>query len=106
MRRPDGDAARKEHPFKGKGIIVKTGKLLALAIAAFAVALSACEQKQTADGKGPAEQAGKQIDQAAAQAGKELNKAGEAAGEGLQRLGQKLQGQAQNAEKKDRQADR
>lgn len=62
--------------------------------------LSACQKKEAvSDAKGPAEQAGQQIDKAAEKAGAELNKAAEKAGETMQQLGQKLQNEAQQAQK-------
>lgn len=65
-------------------------------------ALSACEKKETAaDGKGPAERTGQQIDQATVRAGEELNKAAENTGKGLQEMGKKLQNEAEEAQKKE-----
>lgn len=84
---------------------MKTGKTMTIILAAMlAAGLSACQKsEQSADQKGPAETAGKQIDQAAAKAGEHLNKAAEKAGEGLAKAGEKLQGAAQEAQKKDNQ---
>jgi len=73
-----------------------------MAATALIAALSACDKRQAAvEEKGPAEKAGKQLDQAAARAGEELNKAAEKAGKGLQEMGQKLQNEAQEAKKKE-----
>lgn len=67
-------------------------------IASMTVGVAACQKTDTADNeKGPAEQAGKKLDQAASRAGEELNKATEAAGKGLQQLGQKMQNEAEQA---------
>jgi hypothetical protein len=79
----------------------KTAVMLAATVMLVA-GLSACEKKTTTPEvqKGPAENAGQQLDQAAARAGQELNKAAEKTGEGLQQLGQKLQSEAQDAQKK------
>lgn len=64
--------------------------------------LSACEKRETAaEGAGPAERAGQQIDQAAKRAGEELNKVAEKAGKGLQEAGAKLEDKAQEAQKKE-----
>jgi hypothetical protein len=76
----------------------KTASLLAAGTLVIAVA--GCERHQDS-AQGPAEKAGQQLDQAAAKAGEELNKAALEAGKGLQQLGEKLQDQAQNAQKKD-----
>lgn len=64
--------------------------------------LSACEKKEVAaEGEGPAEKAGQQIDQATARAAEELNKVAEKTGKGLQEMGQKIQNEAQEAQKKE-----
>lgn len=76
--------------------------MMLMTIGILSIHLSACDRKQSAgNGKGVAERAGQQLDQAAAEAGKELNKAAEKTGEGLQQLGAKLQKDAQEARKKD-----
>lgn len=63
------------------------------------LALAGCQkQDSAAGGKGPAEQAGEKIDQAAARAGEELNTIAEKAGKGLQQLGQKIQDEAERAQ--------
>jgi hypothetical protein len=70
--------------------------------AALVAGLTACQKNDaTAEQKGPAETAGKQLDQAAAKAGEQLNKAAEEAGKGLAKVGEKLQNAAQDAQKKD-----
>ncbi|WP_194721617.1 hypothetical protein [Noviherbaspirillum malthae] len=78
-------------------------RLTSVALASILVAgLSACQkQENAADGKGPAERAGQQIDQAAKRAGEELNKVAEKAGKGLQEAGAKLEDKAQEAQKKE-----
>jgi hypothetical protein len=71
-----------------------------MAIGILLAGLSACEKHEAAaDGKGPAERAGQQLDHAASRAGEELNKAAEKAGEGMQSMGQKLQDKAEEAKK-------
>ncbi|WP_136415384.1 hypothetical protein [Herbaspirillum sp. ST 5-3] len=70
-----------------------------MAIGVLMLSLSACQKKEVAEEKGPAEKAGQQIDQAAARAGTELNKATEKAGQAMQQLGQKLQDEAQDMQK-------
>ena len=78
----------------------KTASIILLG--ASLAALGACEKKDVeADAKGPAERAGQQIDQAAARASEELNKVAEKTGKGLQELGQKIQNEAEKAQKKD-----
>lgn len=73
-----------------------------ISIAALVAGLSACQKNDaTAEQKGPAETAGKQLDQAAAKAREQLNKAVEEAGKGLAKAGEKLQNAAQEAQKKD-----
>jgi hypothetical protein len=70
-----------------------------LAAACFIAALAACQKTDTAAGeKGPAEQAGQKLDQAASRASEEVNKAAEVAGKGLQQLGQKIQNEAEQAQ--------
>jgi hypothetical protein len=71
---------------------------------ALVVCVSACQQKEaeaTAGQQGPAEIAGKHIDQAAVKAGEQLNKVAEEAGKGLAKAGEKLQNAAQEAQKKE-----
>jgi hypothetical protein len=70
-----------------------------IALGVLLATLSGCQKKEApAEGKGPAEKAGQQIDQAAARASEEINKAAEKAGKGLQELGQKLENEAQQAQ--------
>jgi hypothetical protein len=86
-----------------KDAMMKRGKNAAmlLALGVLIASLTACEKKEVAtEEKGPAEKAGKQIDQAAAKAGEELNKVAEKAGEKMQQAGQKLQNEAAEAQKK------
>jgi hypothetical protein len=83
--------------------MTKSGKTIVTLVVAgiWLAALSGCEKKPEPQvQKGPAEQAGQQLDQAAARAGEKLNEVTEKAGEGLQRLGEKLQNEAQDAQKK------
>lgn len=64
--------------------------------------LAACEKKEVAaEGPGPAEKAGQQIDQATTRAAEELNKVAEKTGKGLQQMGEKIQNEAQEAQKKE-----
>lgn len=74
------------------------GVIRCLVGAAFIAGLAACDKQDTAEGKGPAERAGQQLDQAAARASEELNKAAEKAGQGLQELGKKMQEESQEAQ--------
>ena len=81
--------------------MLKSGPLTLrlFAITALITAMAACEKSETAStGKGPAEQAGQKLDQAASRAGEELNKAAEVAGKGLQKFGQKIQSEAEQAQ--------
>lgn len=72
-----------------------------LIVSALVFGLSACEKKAAeTEGKGPAERAGQQIDQAATKAGEQLNKFAEEAGKGLQTAGKKIQNAADEAQKK------
>lgn len=70
----------------------------AIAVSVVMIGLVACEKRDVEEGKGPAEKAGEQLDQAAARAGEELNKAAEKAGQGLQALGQKMQNESKEAQ--------
>ena len=92
---------------------IMTSKLACrlFATATVMLALTACEKKDEI-GKGPAEQAGAQLDAAAAKAGAALNKAGEAAGKELQaagaqageamkKSGEKLEQASKDAQKKE-----
>jgi hypothetical protein len=63
------------------------------------VALSGCQKNENTAGKGPAEKAGQQLDQAAAKAAVEINKAAEKAGQGLEKAGQSIQNAAKDAKK-------
>jgi uncharacterized lipoprotein YehR (DUF1307 family) len=84
---------------------------LLIASAILLIGLTACEKKVEAT-KGPAEQAGAQIDAAAAKAGEALNKAGAEAskelnsaavqaGEAMKKGGEKLENASKDALKKD-----
>jgi hypothetical protein len=76
--------------------------VMLLSTLALVVSVTACQKRDaSADQKGPAETAGKHIDQAAAKAGEQLNKVAEEAGKGLAKAGEKLQDAAQEAQKKD-----
>ena len=76
--------------------------VMLLSTLALAVCVTACQKGEaTAEQKGPAETAGKHIDQAAAKAGEQLNKVAEEAGKGLAKAGEKLQNAAQEAQKKE-----
>jgi hypothetical protein len=73
-----------------------------LSIAVLMAGLTGCQKTESAsDEKGPAEKAGKQIDQAAAKASEQLNKMAEEAGKGLAKAGEKLQKKAEDAQKKE-----
>jgi hypothetical protein len=61
--------------------------LLPVALLVIGVALTGCEKKA---GEGPAERAGRKIDQAVDKAGEDIAKATDAAGESLQRAGEKI----------------
>src|SRR3569832_534690 len=76
-----------------------------MAIVSLCGALAACQKNDSAAEaqKGPAEQAGKQLDQAAAKAAVEINKVAEQAGKGLQKAGESLQDKAKEAQAKDKQ---
>jgi hypothetical protein len=65
----------------------KPGLLLYVALVAIGVALAGCEKKA---GEGPAERAGRKIDQAVDEAGNEIAKATDAAGDTLKRAGDTL----------------
>lgn len=74
-------------------------------VAVLGIGLQGCDKKADTSAAGPAETAGKQIDQAAAKAGVELNKAAEKAGEGLQKAGQKMESAAKDAQSKNAASD-
>lgn len=69
-----------------------------MAIGVLIVSLSACEKKEVAEEKGPAQKAGQQIDQAVVRAGEALNTVAAEVGKGFQEMGQKLQNAAQEAQ--------
>lgn len=82
------------------------------AAASLLMGLTACQKKDDTAGKGPAEKAGAQIDDAAAKAGEAINKAGEKTGQALQsagekggeavkKSGEKLEGASKDAQKKE-----
>ncbi|HEY0844346.1 MAG TPA: hypothetical protein VGE12_03215 [Noviherbaspirillum sp.] len=77
-----------------------TRTVMSIALSTLLIAgLSACEKREVAaEGNGPAETAGQQIDQATARAAEELNKIAEKTGKGLQAMGEKLQNEAQEAQ--------
>ena len=62
--------------------------------------LSACQKTEVAGEPGPAEKAGKQLDQATAQAGDTINKAATEVGKKVEQAGEKLQDTAKGSEKK------
>lgn len=89
----------------------KNSAYLLVVAATLLIGLTACEKKDDS-AKGPAEQAGAQLDAAAAQAGKVLNKAGQEAGKELQSAavqageamkkgGEKLEQVSKDAQKKE-----
>lgn len=68
--------------------------------------LAACQKNESradAAQKGPAEEVGQKLDQAAAKAAVEINKAAEQAGKGLQKAGESLQSKANEAQSKEEQ---
>ena len=67
--------------------------------AVLSCALAGCQKQETTAEKGPAEQAGQKLDQAASQAATEINKATLAAGKGLEKAGEKIQDAAKDAQK-------
>ncbi len=75
----------------------------AITVSFLVAGLSACEKKETAADKGPAEKAGQQLDQAAAKAAVEINKVAEQAGKGLEKAGENIQNAAKNAQTKNEQ---
>jgi hypothetical protein len=91
-------------PIKSTSLLFATVTLLA--------GLTACQKNEPAATKGPAEQAGAQLDAAAAKArekinevgenaGKALQKAGEKGGEAVKKSGQNLEQASKEAQKKD-----
>ena len=62
--------------------------------------LAGCKKNEPIVEKGPAEQAGQKIDQAASQAGEQINKATEMAGKEIQKAGEKMQDAAKDAQQK------
>jgi hypothetical protein len=74
---------------------------LACIAGVFMFGLSACQKnQQPVAEKGPAEQAGQQLDEAAAKAAEGLNKVAEKAGEGIKKAGESLQSTAKDAQSK------
>ena len=74
-----------------------------LAVAGMTLAcLVACQKKDDASAAaGPAEQAGRKLDQAVADIKPELNRLGQKAGEAMQEAGQKLQQKAREGKQDD-----
>ena len=64
-----------------------------------AATLAGCQKPEDSAGKGPAEVAGKELDEAAVVAGKELKQAAEKTGELIQKAGEKIQERAKEAQK-------
>jgi len=62
--------------------------------------LAGCKKNEPIVEKGPAEQAGQKIDQAASKAGEEINKAASAVGKELEKAGEKIQDAAKEAQQK------
>jgi hypothetical protein len=92
-------------------MLKKSTSLLFVAVTLLA-GLTACQKTDTTPAKGPAEQAGAQLDVAASKAreqinevganvGKALQKAGEKGGEAVKKGGEKLEQAAKEAQKKD-----
>ena len=76
----------------------------------FLAGLSGCQKNEEVNGKGPAEQAGQKIDQAAEKAGQEINKAAdrtgqeinkavEKTGQQIEKVGEKIQEKAKEVQK-------
>jgi predicted small secreted protein len=76
--------------------MMKLGKTVsaALALGSLLAALSGCQKQE-----GPAEQAGKEVDNAAEQAGKDVDKAAEKVGEQIEEAGENIQDAAKNDNK-------
>jgi hypothetical protein len=97
--------------FYAEKIMFNKSAFMLCAAATLLLGLAACEKKDDT-AKGPAEQAGAQLDAAAAKAGEALNKAGvEAgkelqaagaqAGEAMKKSGEKLEKASKDAQKKE-----
>jgi vacuolar-type H+-ATPase subunit H len=74
----------------------KLGKILgaALAMSAFLAVLPGCQKQE-----GPAEQAGKKVDQAVEQAGAKVDQAAKKAGEQIEKAGDSIQDAAKGDKK-------
>ena len=66
----------------------------AMAMSALVLALSACQKQE-----GPAEKAGKEIDQASEKAAEQLNRATDKLGQELEKAGEKIQDATRNHDK-------
>lgn len=83
----------------------RKGSTLACTLLALAL-LAGCQKKEeTPPAAGPAEQAGRKLDQAAAQIKPELEKLGDKAGQALKDAGQTLQQKAREGREQDQQKD-
>ena len=67
---------------------------VALVVGALLAAISGCQKQE-----GPAERAGKQLDQAVEQAGKDVDKAVEKTGEQMEKAGESIRDAAQGDKK-------
>jgi hypothetical protein len=76
---------------------IATSRIALAALLIGVAALTGC-QKTDEQGKGPAEIAGKQIDNAAVEAGKELKQAAQEAGKAMENAGAKMQEKAKEAQ--------
>ncbi len=72
---------------------------LIVALSSACIAMSGCQPNKDASGQGPAEVAGKKLDQAAVVAGRELKQAAEKTGEVIEKAGVKLQEKAEEAQR-------
>ena len=63
-------------------------------------ALAACQRNDPAQTKGPAEQVGQKLDQAAVKATEGINKLAEKAGKGMEKAGENMQNAARDAQTK------
>lgn len=63
-------------------------------------ALAGCQRNDPAQTKGPAEQVGQKLDQAAVKATEGINKLAEKAGKGMEKAGENMQNAARDAQTK------
>ena len=82
--------------------MIKSSKPVAaiFGVSVLLLGLSACQKTEVTGQPGPAEKAGKQLDQATAQAGDTINKAATEVGKKVEQAGEKLQDTAKDGAKK------